>query len=175
MTRLLKLILAACFLCSPALATTERWVAGQGQGLTWGNLCTTELNSLASNNAIVCSTIVANGTALDLFADFSISFASVTSGSGSPSVGIAIYPLNEDGSTYGDGLYGSAAAGPPSVQTCSIPAPPAATAAVIGTGNCRAIALPPGSFKIVVWNNLGVSAASTTNVVAYRTYNYQSN
>lgn len=161
---------------TPCFAANQKWVAGDGVGLTWTNICTTELNSLASNNAIICSTVVANGTALDLFSNFSIAFGSITSGSGSPSITISIYPLNEDGSTYGDGLFGSAAAGPPAIVNCQIPVNPAVTAAVVGTGSCgQAVMLPPGSFKVVLWNNAGVALASSGNIVKYRTFNYQSN
>lgn len=174
----MKRFLLAFFLlfATPCLAANQKWVAGDGVGLTWTNICTTELNSLASNNAIICSTVVANGTALDLFSNFSIAFGSITSGSGSPSITISIYPLNEDGSTYGDGLFGSAAAGPPAIVNCQIPVNPAVTAVVVGTGSCgQAVMLPPGSFKVVLWNNAGVALASSGNVVKYRTFNYQSN
>lgn len=164
-------------LLSPVLAATQRWIAGSGVGLTWTSICTSELDTLASNSAIVCTTNspVTNGTALDLYANFSIAFASLTSGTGSPSVTISIYPLNEDASTYGDGLFGSAAAGPPTVVTCQIPVVPAVSAPIVGTGSCGLpILLPPGSFKIVVWNNTGANLGSG-NVVKYRTFNYQSN
>jgi len=176
MRKLLAVWLLLLAIGGTCFAATQRWIAGSGVGLTWTSICTTELNSLASNNAVLCSTVVTNGTALDLFANFSIAFGSVTSGSGSPSITVSIYPLNEDGSTYGDGLFGSAAAGPPAVVTCQIPVNPAVTAAIVGTGSCGLpVMLPPGSFKVVVWNNAGVNLASSGNVVQYRTFNYQSN
>jgi hypothetical protein len=168
-------VVALLFALAPARATTQRWISGSGQGLSWGTLCSTELNSLVSNGAIQCTTTVANGTVLDLFADFSISFASITSGSTAPYIGISIYPLNEDGVTYGDGLFGSAATGPPVVQTCSIPVPPGVTGVIVGTGSCRGVVLPPGTFILVIYNNAGATLASSGNVVKYRTYNYQSN
>lgn len=164
----------AILLATPSQSATQKWIAGAVSSYT--NICTTDLNSRSSGEAILCSTAVANDTNLDLFATFSIGFASVASGANTPSITISIYPLNKDGSTYGDGLFASAAAGPPSVISCQIPVPPSVTAAIVGTGSCGIpIPLPPTAFKIVVWNNAGVALASSGNVVQYRTFNYQSN
>jgi hypothetical protein len=151
---------------------TEKWIAGSGQGLTWGAaMGSSDPNSLASGNAILSTVQVNNSTALDVFADISISLGSVTPGAGAPSIGLYLYPLNEDGSSYGDGRFGSAAAGPPGSQYYlgSIPCVPS-TAGVI-TGMIRGIILPPGAFKLVLWNNSGVALAASSNVVDYRTYN----
>jgi hypothetical protein len=168
-------------LAGAAQAATQKWIAGSGQGLTWGNICTTgdlapSGTGMVSNASHQCSVVVTNGTALDLFADFSANLASVAAGAGSPSVGLTIYPLNADGTTYGDGLYGTSTTtnSPPSVQTCTIPAVPSTTGTVVGTGSCRGVVLPPGSFIVVVWNNLGVGIANSPGTIQYRTYNYQS-
>jgi hypothetical protein len=175
-------ILALLTLATPLHAATQKWVAGAGQGLTWGNICTTgdlapSGTGLASNFAKQCSVIVTNGTALDLFADFSANLTSLTPGAGSPSIGLTIYPLNADASTYGDGAFTAAAgaAGPPSVQTCAIPTLASVASVVVGTGSCRGVVLPPGSFVVTVWNNLGVAINNSPGTIQYRTYNYQSN
>lgn len=174
MRKIIACLLAIVLIITPASSATQKWAAGAVSSYT--NICTTELNSLASSNALLCSTSVANGTNLDLFVLFSIAFGSITSGSGSPAITISVYPLNEDGSTYGDGLFGSAAAGPPSVISCTIPVPPAVTGAIVGTGSCGIpIPIPPTSFKIVIWNNSGANLASSGNVVKYQTVNYQNN
>jgi hypothetical protein len=175
----MKRILAAAFLSLWATfafaSSTEQWVGGNGQGLTWGAICGSEVTttSVASGNAVLCSVSVTNGTALDIFADFSVNLASVTTPAGALWIGVYIYPLNEDGSTYGDGLFGSAAAGPPdaSYLGCSIKVTPSVTAAIVGM--CRAVVLPPGTFKVVFYNAAGIATASSGNTVDYRTYNRQ--
>src|SRR5215831_15614655 len=92
---------------------TEKWIAGSGQGLTWGDaFSTATLNSIASGNAILSDVSITNGTALDIFADISIVLASAAFVAPNY-IGIYLYPLNKDGSTYGDGRFGSSAAGPP--------------------------------------------------------------
>lgn len=152
---------------------TEKWIAGSGVGLTWTSCFGTELNSLVAGNAVISSVVITNGTNLDLFADISISLGSVTPGAGNPFIGIYFYPLNQDGTTYGDGAFGTTAAGPPpsSYFVGSIPCR-ASTAGVI-TGMVRGILLPPGSGKGLLYNNSGVNLASSANTVSYRTYNLQ--
>lgn len=148
---------------------TEKWIAGSGQGLTWGSLMTTELNSIASGNAILGSTAVTNGTALDIFADFSLVLASAAFVA--PNfIGVYLYPLNDDGSSYGDGRFGSSAAGPPpsnyAVGSIGIVA-----ATQAQTGTLRGVILPPGTWKPVLWNQGGVALAASANTLKYRTYN----
>lgn len=177
----MKRILAALFLCLWAThsfaASTEKWIAGSGQGLTWGDACGIPFTGtpavIASGNAILCGTDITNGTPLDIFADFSISLASVTTPAGALWAGIYIYPKNEDGTTYGDGRFGTAAAGPPdaSYQACSIYVVPSVTAAIVGS--CRGVVLPPGTYRVVFYDGFGVNTASSGNVLDYRTYNRQ--
>lgn len=150
---------------------TEKWIAGSGQGLTWGNAYTAStLDSIVNGNAIASDVVITNGTALDLFADFSFAFGSITIAA--PNfLGIYIYPLNKDGSTYGDGRFGSSAAGPPPgtywVGNIIVP-----TGAAASEGTLSRIILPPGSFKFVVYNQLGATlAGSGGNTAQYRTYN----
>ena len=92
--------------------STEKWVGGAGQGLTWGTLDTTTFASLANGNALISGTQIDNSVAFDLFADVELDLASLSPVAPNY-VGIYLYPLNQDGSTYGDGRFGSAAAGPP--------------------------------------------------------------
>ena len=153
---------------------TERWIAGSGQGLTWGaaNTSSTLFDALAAGNALMSDLDIANaGTNLDLFADLSLALTSAAFVA--PNfIGVYVYPLNEDGTTYGDGRFsGTAAAGPPSsnywVGNIGIVA---ATQAQEGT--LRGIILPPGTFRFVLYNQGGVTLGST-NVLKYRTYNRQ--
>ena len=150
---------------------TEKWIAGSGAGLTWTSLDTTTLNSIASGNAILSGTQIDNSTALDMFADIEVVLASLAAAA--PNfVGVYFYPLNSDNSTYGDGRFGSSAAGPPPSQyfvgTIGMVA---ATQAQQGT--LRGIILPPGKGKFVLHNQMGVAFASSGNTLKYRTYNRQ--
>jgi hypothetical protein len=94
---------------------TEKWIAGSGAGLTWTSLDTTTLNSIANGNAILSGTQIDNSTALDIFADVELVLASLAAVAPNY-VGVYFYPLNSDGTTYGDGRFGSSAAGPPPGQ-----------------------------------------------------------
>lgn len=150
---------------------TEKWIAGAGVGLTWTDAFTgSTLNSIASGNAILSDVVIANGgSLLDVFCDISIALASAAF-TGTPYTGIYLYPLNKDGSTYGDGRFGTSAAGPPPgnylVGTIGLVA-----ATQTQTGSFTGIILPPGSFKFVAYNAGGVALASSGNTIQYRTYN----
>lgn len=142
----------------------EKWASNPG----WSSNMTTELNSIANGNAIASATAIDNSSSLNLFMDIAIALGSIT-----PVVpnflGLYIYPLNQDGSTYGDGRFGSAAAGPPGSNYyagfISL-----VRAAQAQKGVCNRIIVPPGLFKIVVQNNAGVSLAASSNTLYYRLY-----
>src|SRR3954468_12519458 len=123
--------------------STEKWIAGSGQGLTWGSLDTTNLNSIASGNAILSGTAITNGTPLDIFADVEVVLASLAAVAPNY-VGVYLYPLNSDGTTYGDGRFGSSAAGPPS-SSYWVGNAVMVVATQAQQGTVRGIILPPGS------------------------------
>lgn len=150
---------------------TEKWIAGSGVGLTWTAAVTAStLDSIANGNAILSNTQIDNSSALDIFCDLSMAFGSITWAA--PNfVGIYLYPLNADGSTYGDGRFGTAAAGPPAatywVGNISCP-----TGAAAAEGTLSRIILPPGAFKFVFYNQAGATwVGSGGNSAKYRTYN----
>lgn len=149
----------------------EKWISGSGQGLTFGNAFSTEINSIVNGNAILSSISIANGTSLDIFADISIALGSIASGAGAPYIGFYLVPLNQDTSTYGDGRFGTSAAGPPGSQyfVGAIPLIPSVTQAQ--EGSLTGIVLPPGSFKFLAYNQAGATLAASANTFAYRTYN----
>ena len=152
--------------------STERWIAGSGQGLTWGNAYTaaSTFNSIVNGNAIISDLQIDNSTALDIFADFGFNGGSVTTVAPNY-IGVYLYPLNSDGSTYGDGRFGSSAAGPPpSTYYVGSIGLPVGTQALDGT--IRGIILPPGKFKFLIYNQAGVTlAGSGGNTLLYRSYN----
>lgn len=150
---------------------TEKWIAGSGVGFTWTDATTAaSLDTLASGSAILCTVSITNQTALDLFCDVSIGLGSAAFVA--PNfVGVYLYPLNKDGSTYGDGRFGTAAAGPPPFNYAkgSIGLVAATQAQ---TGTLTGIVMPPGTFKFVLYNQGGVAwVGSGGNTFQYRTYN----
>jgi hypothetical protein len=149
---------------------TEKWIAGTtGSGLTWASLDTTTLNSIASGNAILSGTQIDNSTNLDVFADVEVVLASLAVVAPN-NVGVYLYPLNSDASTYGDGRFGTSAAGPPPAQYMV-----GTIGLVVATqaqqGTLRGIIMPPGKFKFVLHNQAGIAFAASGNTLKYRTYN----
>lgn len=147
---------------------TEKWIAGSGVGFTWTTLMSTELNSLALGNAVLGGTAVTNQTALDIFCDFSLVLASAAFVA--PNfVGLYLYGLNDDNSSFGDSRFGTAAAGPPpsnySVGSIGIVA-----ATQAQTGTLLRVVMPPGTWKPVVYNQ-SFAFASSGNTLKYRSYN----
>lgn len=157
--------------------TTEFLIAGAQSA--FASLMSTELNSLASGNAIMGSTLVANGTNLDLTAEFSFTTGGSITPTGSPFLSLYLYPLNGDGTSYGDGRFASSAAGPPPSNYqrgfCGVPATAATQTgyfAIPGTGIFQ-IPLPRGSWKPVLYNLTGVALSASGNILYYRTTNRQ--
>jgi len=145
---------------------TEKWVLGT---YNWTTINSTEVNSLANGSAVLLANVIPNGTNLDIFMDISIAIGSAAFAAPNY-IGFYIYPLNEDGSTYGDGRYGSAAGGPPpSNYWKGNIVIPATTGAQVGT--LQGTILPPGDLKIVLYNQGGIALASGSNTVKIRTYN----
>lgn len=149
---------------------TEKWVAGSGQGLTWGNAFSTEINTVVSGNAVLSSISITNGTALDIFSDLSFVAGGTITSAAPNYLGFYLYPLNEDGTTYGDGRFGTSAAGPPPGNYLVGSIGFAAAASTTIAGVVRGIIIPPGTFSFVMYNGAGATLASS-NTCKYRTYN----
>jgi len=149
-----------------------QWSPGSGVGFTWTSCFGAEVNSLAGitgGNAILSSIVIDNSVALDQYCDFSISLGSVAT-TGAPFIGVYLYPLNQDGTSYGDGRFGTTAAGPAgstyAVGNITVP-----VGTQVLTGCLRKIELPPGKFKFVVHNATNIALAASANTLSYRTYN----
>jgi hypothetical protein len=162
------------------MANNTGWIAGRGQGLTFGGISFTagDLNSLASGGGALGTTVVANGsTTLDQYADFSfVVTVGGTTVAGSY-ITLFLLPLNQDGTTYGDGYASSsstqAAAG---YAIGSINVKVGVTTGNTVTGQINFVNLPPGSFKIAFGNNLQIALSSTAALtLAYRSYNVSLN
>lgn len=147
-----------------------------GAQSAFASLMTTELNSIVTGNAIIGSTSIANATNLDLEIEFSWSSGGSLTPTGSPFVALYVYPLNGDGSTYGDGRFGSSAAGPPPSNYyagfCGLPAAASTQTGTFGVPFLGTrFLLPNGTFKPVFYNVTGVTLTSSGNILYYRTVN----
>lgn len=155
--------------------STEKWIAGSGAGIAWSaSIMSTDLNSLASGSALLQAADIDNSASLDLFADFSLHLASAAFVA--PNfIGLFLYPLNDDATTYGDGRFTSAAA----MTAANAPTPywrgnfPLVAATQAQNGTVSGVLLPPGKCRVVLWNQGGVNLAATLNTLKYRTYNRQ--
>jgi hypothetical protein len=140
--------------------------------LGWTTIMTTELGGLATGNMAIGNTAVANNTALDILCDISFVSGAAVTGTGQPYVGIYLYPLNADGSTYGDGQTSGAVVPGSNYWVGNISG---VAAGQKQTGTLWGVRMPPGVWKPVVYNALGnsLTANSTApNILAFRPYNY---
>lgn len=145
---------------------TEKWITGSTSG--WTSAFGSVTDALASGSAVASSIAITNGTALDVFADLSVALTSAVFAS-PLFMGFYLYPLNQDGTTYGDNNFTSASTltPPGNYFAGSIGI---STTAGSQTGSLSRVVLPPGTFKFVIQNNGGVTLGSG-NTIQYRTYN----
>lgn len=163
------------------MANKTAWIAGNGAGLVWTSaFAAGDLTSLADSKTILSSAAaIANGTALDIYADLSVEVA-VTSSTPRAGAYLSVYlfPLLEDGTTYGDGLFsgGSASSNIPPFAPVGV-IPLQNTAMTLMAGLVQGIILPPGNFNWALFNFSGVtfSATAANNVAKFRTYNLNLN
>jgi hypothetical protein len=164
------------------MANNTAWIGGRlGPGLGFATLInSSDLVSLPNGSGVLSSVgDITNGTSLDQYMDISIRLAiastTLTAGAG---VALYLYPLLDDGTTYGDGLYAT-----PGTQTVGTPAlPPVPVNFRVATLTSlvyfvQGLVLPPGSFRFALVNNLLPSTALSagTQTVKYRTYNQNLN
>jgi hypothetical protein len=146
----------------------EKWVSGSTYQAAFG----TVLDSLANGSAVASTIAIDNSSTGNIFCDLSISLT--TTATASPFfLGVYLYPLNQDGTTYGDGRFSTGAgvaAVPPS--NYSVGSIGLSTVSGAQVGSLSRIVLPLTSFKFVIYNQAGV-ALSTGNTVSYRMYNRQ--
>lgn len=152
------------------MATTI-WVAGT-LWASWTAVFSTEANSVVSGNAVLSSVAIDNSSAGDTYFDVSCAISSFTSGT-LPVLGLYYYPLNQDGTSYGDGRFGTSAAGPPPgsylIGQCGLVA--SVTQAQEGAFlPCLSISpkmlLPPWKGKLVLYNGAGGTLGSTVTIKA---------
>lgn len=155
---------------------TEKWIGGGVASFT--SIMTTALNSIANGNAILAAADLDNTTALDMFAEFQISLASFGASGAGAYLGLYLYPLNQDASTYGDGRFASSAAGPPPAQFFAgiamlVPSVTQAQQAPFRRPDGAPVIIPPYKFRPVIYNAAGAAFAASGNVLYWRTFNRQ--
>lgn len=139
---------------------TEKWIAGTlAGGLAFtAAITSTTLNSLANGSAIASDLVLNNSTTLDIFCSLGLQLG--TANFTTPGfVGVYLYPINQDGSTYGDGRGAAGFTGPPGAVYW-VGNIPIAGGTALGMGSLDRIVMPPRQFKFVIWNQLGVTLAS---------------
>lgn len=162
------------------MTSRTAWVAGNGQGLTFGTLINSaDMTSLPNGSTVVSSVAdIANGTNLDQFMDISylLVIASSTIAAGA-NFSFWLYALNEDGTHYGDGQFtnGTQAALTPAFSPAAVGAIPAVATTTNMYGFLQGIIIPPGSFRVAIQNNSGFALTSGTQTVKYKTYNINLN
>jgi hypothetical protein len=177
---LLALAIATLFAQCAHAATKSSWTAGNGAGYTYtAVMASGDMTSLANGSTVLSSAAsITNQTAQDQFMDISgvWTVTSATPPAGAY-IGVYLLPLNSDGTTFGTGELTSGATitrAPAAGLVCSLPQETAGATTTLA-GTCTGIIIPPGSFRIAVFNSSGaaLSATAGNNTLLYRTYNIQ--
>jgi hypothetical protein len=181
-----RLLLAGVFALIAAqgahAAARSAWTAGNGVGYTWtAVMASGDMTSLANGSTVLSSAAdITNQTAQDQFMDLGGVW---TVGSATPPagayIGVYLMPLNSNGTTYGTGEMASGATitrAPAAGLVCSMPQETAGATTTLA-GTCTGIIIPPGSFRIAVFNSSGAALSATggNNTLLYRTYNINLN
>lgn len=148
------------------MSDTLIWDAPLGTApATWQAAFGTEINSLASGSYALSSVIIDNTSGLLTDGTISLALGSVAPSAAAASLAFFIQPLNQDGSTYGDGIA-SGTVLPVSGYVGSLSWPTSATAAA-QTGSFKVgIEIPPTKFKLGVVNQLGSALAASGNTIS---------
>lgn len=129
-----------------------------------------DVNSLASGSFALSTTIIAQSTNLDLWAQLSVSLTGTTAATGAPDFSIYVMPLNGDGTTYGDGTA-SGTVNPGYTYLVGKISVPNSKTSVALVGSLFPIYLPRANFKFGIVNNTGNALSASGNSVWYNTTN----
>jgi hypothetical protein len=128
---------------------------------------TTDLNSLANGSTSALSAEIDNSTTKYLYADMELNLASLTPTAGGyvalylvPTIDGTNYPLFDTGASPGTANN--------NYFVGSFSTKAAAAAQRIAM---REIQLPPGKYKLAVYNGAGVALAASGNTLSWRPYN----
>ena len=132
-------------------------------------LASTEINALASGS-YATGPEIDNGTNLNQMMDVDLILASaVTTGTGAPYVGIYLVPTL-DGTNYP--TLPAATVEPPAIYFAA--AIPFTASTSFTRGSVVQVEIPPGKWKVLVRNVLGVAFPATGNLAYGYQYNEQS-
>ncbi len=130
---------------------------------TW-TASTIAINSIADGTTAISTSVIANGTGLDLYMDVSLRLGSITPGT-APAIELHLSMLLDDGTTYSD----VAASGASVVSVLPTTITTGAKSIFFGPPRSQII-IPPGSYKLAITNRTGTTLAATGNALAYRLY-----
>ena len=145
-------------------ATTSSW--------TTAGFTASDFNSRANGSVVVATTALDNDSNLDLETEVSFSFEVGGTTTTASRLDLYILPLNQDGTTYGDGAATGTTipAGTYWVTSCLVKTGVTSGSAV--TGTFPRVQLPAADFKFAIVNNTGAALDSTAAAaVQYRTVN----
>ena len=127
---------------------------------------TTELNSLATATWSAASSAIDNTSTLDLVSDFELYVTYGTNPSAGGYCALAVLPAIDGTPTFVDG--GGSVAPQNSLIVGVFELRAVTTAQRVGL---RDVVIPPGQFKVAVYNAAGQTMASSGNTLKYRTHN----
>ena len=148
------------------MSNTVVWDVALGTApATWQAAFGAELNSLASGSYALSSLIIDNTSGLLTDGWLSLALGAVAPSAAAANLAFYMQPLNQDGTTYGDGVA-SGTVLPVSGYIGSIGWPTSSTAATQTQSMKIEREIPPTKFKLGVVNNLGSALAASGNTIA---------
>jgi hypothetical protein len=132
-------------------------------GSTWttGGFTASDFNSRANGSVVVAATAIDQDTSLDLDGEFSFSVEVGGTTTATSRLDLYILPLNQDGTTYGDGVATGTTAPAGSYWVASCIVRPGVTSGNAVVGTFPRYPLPGADFKYAIVNNLGAALDST--------------
>jgi hypothetical protein len=135
----------------------------------WGTVgswtaVTITLNSVTTDTSAIGTTVIANGTNLELYMDVSLRLGSINP-TGAPYVELHRQALLDDGTTYEDVALSGA------TMIAAAPVTTGSSAKNVSFMPPRyPLLIPPGSFRLAVVNRTGQTFAGSGNSLNYRLY-----
>ena len=148
------------------MSNTLIWYAPLGTTpATWQAAFGTEIDSLASGSYALSSIIIDNTSGLLTDGWISMALGSVAPSAAGASLVFYLQQLNQDGTTYGDGVASGTVL--PLSGWCGSFIWPTSSTAATQTGSFKiGIEIPPNKFKLGVVNQLGSALAASGNTIS---------
>jgi hypothetical protein len=136
---------------------------------------TADVTNLANGYQAVSQIIIDNSPALsagDTMIEMSVSLATGSSGAAGDSVTIGLQPLNQDGTTYGDGIGGGSNLSGAQLTQVTLPYGAGASSPIVGSAM---MPLGPFRYRAFLQNSSGATLSASTHVVSFRTFLFNLN